>query len=561
MNYNNIKLRIKKSDLKIFYRTNIIGLDIIKSTSFLPDKTEMRQRLLYIKYDIFCQVSCPNCNKPSNINRRSKIFKISYCSKKCNFSHNLEKNKEKRNKALIKIDVESGLTGFQLLSKKASETMSIKNPDTGLTTFQSSAKKALITIRQIDPITGKSKIHLARKKSAATRAKVDSKTGLTGHEKSALKAQQTMNVIDPLSGMTKTEISTKNRNITMSKIDVNMGLTLYQIAGLKISNTHNEKSYTKLNDIVKTKFQILTTKEEYIKSKICTVQYKCLKCNSIRESSERYIRCIICHPYNISKGESEVLKYCQTLKLNIISNSRKIINPLELDIYLPDNNLAIEYNGLYYHSSNSIDTERENYHLYKTQKCENKDIQLFHIFENEWKDLSKREIWKSTIKQYCLNDGYSKDPKILKIDNYTKKIFLIKNHLLGDCESHLNFGIYSNQILISVMVFNKINSTWKLERFCNIEGNIKFNFNKLLKNFKLIHSGPIVSIINRRYDLKSLYIDFGFKIEYGTPNYFYWKNKIILYEKDIKNHLNPEFFYKNGYRKTYDCGNIICHLA
>jgi hypothetical protein len=55
---------------------------------------------------------------------------------------------------------------------------------------------------------------------------------------------------------------------------------------------------------------------------------------------------------------------------------------LELDIYLPEKNLAIEFDGLFWHNSNN---KFKNYHLKKTLLCEKQGIQLIHIFEYEWK--------------------------------------------------------------------------------------------------------------------------------------------------------------------------------
>lgn len=47
----------------------------------------------------------------------------------------------------------------------------------------------------------------------------------------------------------------------------------------------------------------------------------------------------------------------KNFKFNIIENSRKIISPQELDIYIKDLKLAIEYNGTYFHNND------EYYHL------------------------------------------------------------------------------------------------------------------------------------------------------------------------------------------------------
>lgn len=65
----------------------------------------------------------------------------------------------------------------------------------------------------------------------------------------------------------------------------------------------------------------------------------------------------------------------------ILHNTRRVITPLELDVYLPDLNLAIEYNGTYWHSSKC--NKDEYYHLNKSLLCREKGIRLIHLYEFE----------------------------------------------------------------------------------------------------------------------------------------------------------------------------------
>ena len=86
------------------------------------------------------------------------------------------------------------------------------------------------------------------------------------------------------------------------------------------------------------------------------------------------------HTYSIN--EKKIVSNIESIYKNkIITNSRKIISPLELDIYLPDLNLAIEYNGIYFHST-LAGTSKE-YHLKKSLLCREKYIRLIHIYEFE----------------------------------------------------------------------------------------------------------------------------------------------------------------------------------
>jgi hypothetical protein len=100
--------------------------------------------------------------------------------------------------------------------------------------------------------------------------------------------------------------------------------------------------------------------------------------------------CTICNPINNQSDAQEQL--CLFIKENylgqIIKNDRKIIG-LELDIYLPELKLAFEYNGIFWHSDVYKD---KNYHLNKTNLCLDTDIQLIHIWEDDW--LNKNQIIK-----------------------------------------------------------------------------------------------------------------------------------------------------------------------
>lgn len=121
--------------------------------------------------------------------------------------------------------------------------------------------------------------------------------------------------------------------------------------------------------------------------------------------------CNINH-HAVSNKEKEIVDYIKSIYSgNIIENSRIVINPYELDIYLPEINSAIEFNGLYYHSI-EIGTPKE-YHLTKSLMCRKKGIRLIHIYEFE--DLEEQ---KQLLKDL-----------ILGIDNYPKNDFN-KNNLL-----------------------------------------------------------------------------------------------------------------------------------
>ena len=85
----------------------------------------------------------------------------------------------------------------------------------------------------------------------------------------------------------------------------------------------------------------------------------------------------------------EIVKFIKSIndEIQIIQNTKSIIYPYELDIYLPDYNLAIEYNSSYFHNKDNQIREK-----YKTELCKEKGIELIHIWEDEFENFKEKLI-------------------------------------------------------------------------------------------------------------------------------------------------------------------------
>lgn len=99
-----------------------------------------------------------------------------------------------------------------------------------------------------------------------------------------------------------------------------------------------------------------------------------------------------------SKGEKEVSSHIKSMYAGeIIENDRKVLAGLELDIYLPELRIAVEYNGDYWHSDDFVskrNTTAEKLHETKRSKCEENDVLLLFVWESDWKD-KRHEIEKA----------------------------------------------------------------------------------------------------------------------------------------------------------------------
>ena len=295
-----------------------------------------------------------------------------------------------------------------------------------------------------------------------------------------------------------------------------------------------------------------------------------------------------------SKIEEDLKNFIKTIYSGeIIENSRKIIKPKELDIYIPEKNLAIEFDGLYWHSEglNNYKNDIKNYHLEKTKACEEKNINLLHIFENEWLDPIKQDIWKSII-SYKLGNVkqryFARKLEFKEIDNKEAREFLELNHIQGNVSSKIKLGLYNKDKLISLMTFSKPrfnkNYEYELIRFASLKYSSCVGCaQKLLKYFlKTYQPKNIISYANRRFasSLSNVYQKLGFRFLRETEsNYYYFslKDPMMLYHRShfqkykLKNYketkdqfdsslTESKIMFNSGYRRIYDSGNLVYHL-
>lgn len=134
---------------------------------------------------------------------------------------------------------------------------------------------------------------------------------------------------------------------------------------------------------------------------------------------------------NLSQPQIELQNYISSLyDGDIIINTKKIITPYELDIYIPEKHLAIEYNGNYYHTTQNIDKKA---HYNKSKLCEEKGIRLIHIFEYEWENERQRPILENILKSALgiNNTIYARKLDVIIKESKDMKDFFNTNNIQG----------------------------------------------------------------------------------------------------------------------------------
>jgi len=322
------------------------------------------------------------------------------------------------------------------------------------------------------------------------------------------------------------------------------------------------------------------------------ITIKCDKCNNeytihhhilYQRYKSNIELCTICNPLNStssSKIQNEILEFlineCHINKNLINVNNRTIISPLELDILIPTYNIAFEINGTYWHNELY---KNKNYHQNKFLECKKHNIRLIQIWQDEW--LYKQDIVKSRLLSLfnkTENIVYARKCKIKQLKYKEISNFLEENHLQGTIRTKLNYGLFYNDILISVMTFGKLRkslgqqheqNSYELYRFCSkLNYNVIGGATKLLKHFIRTNDvNKIITYSNLDWGIGNVYNKMDFKFnDYTSPSYYYiinglrshrynWtKYKLVKMGYD-KNKTEHEIMLSLGYYRIWTAGN------
>jgi len=369
-------------------------------------------------------------------------------------------------------------------------------------------------------------------------------------------------------GAASKEIRKKMEETTQKRYGVKNVLVQYSNSHIDNIDDWNDKQFIEENFVIDSVPKIQEMIEYFNCSNLGGNLYKHLRKLGIELKVEQ----------SSSYAEKEISNFIKELGFEVKENFKPgWLNGKELDIVIPSKKIAIEFNGLYWHSE--LNDKGKNYHLNKTRECEKNGYQLIHIFEDEW--LFKKEIVKSVLKSKLgIFDRriYARKTKIREIDYQTTSDFLEENHLQGKDNSKIRLGLYHNDELVSVMTFGRPrfnnNYQYEMHRFCSKIGyQIIGGASKLFRYFtKIYNPNSVVTYADRRYSKGETYPKLGFTLKsISKPNFFvmkdytkrehrmgYQKHK----QKNILKKFDPELtawqnLQLNGYDRIWDCGNYV----
>lgn len=323
-----------------------------------------------------------------------------------------------------------------------------------------------------------------------------------------------------------------------------------------------------------------------------TVRHKCGNVFEITpDSMLRGSRCKAC---KYSTGEGEMFRAVKRIVDDAVQSDRKILpNRRELDIVVPSRNIAIEYDGLRYHSVEHFisDIHRNwsyayasQYHLWKTNKCYENGIRLIHIYEDEWVD--KKDIVLdliNTVLRGKTEKIYARKTTVSLVNSECANEFLNKNHIQGKVRAEHYIGLHLDGELVAVQSYSRLRKSlggndeteWELTRYATKLGcSVIGGFTKCMVYFmrnntvsRIISYGDL-RIIDRD---NNVYVKNGFKqTAVCRPSYYYVKgnkryHRFNYRKAVIKKRFNwvyssdkteKEMMAELGYERIYDCGKI-----
>ena len=280
----------------------------------------------------------------------------------------------------------------------------------------------------------------------------------------------------------------------------------------------------------------------------------------------------------VSSYEHKLVQDIKNVLPDIIveTNVRGIVGRKELDIVFPEHNLAIEVNGLYWHSENN--GRARNYHIDKTRSAADNGYRLIHIYEHQLTGISYNIIISRLLAILGQSTKiHGRHCNVIETDNTTYAEFVNNTHIQGHANASVKLALVHNSKIVAVMSFgkNRFSRTveWELLRYsCSqgitVVGGASKLFNYFVKHYK---PNSIVSYSLLDWGRGALYGHLGFT-EVGETGPSFWYitphgdivNRIKFQKHKLPTRLPSydsslsewENMKSNGYDRLWNCGSV-----
>lgn len=272
-----------------------------------------------------------------------------------------------------------------------------------------------------------------------------------------------------------------------------------------------------------------------------------------------------------SKAELEIASFIEGLGL---STAHRASGGREIDVFVPEKNIGIEFNGYYFHRECLEETKRNskgkprNYHIMKTEMAKAEGIELLHIWEGQWKDrrCQVENFLRSKLGMNKQRVGVRKC-NVVQISKETARYFCEQYHIQGSAHHiKLAFGAYFDGDLIAVVTFSPHHreaGKTTLSRLCSkSEWTCSGFLGKTIKMAYSVLGCPIITWVDRCLSDGKSYMAAGFAQDGILPiDYFYYNDrtkKVIPKQcfRKIDERTEAQRAIDEGLVRIWDCGKI-----
>jgi cytochrome c2 len=267
----------------------------------------------------------------------------------------------------------------------------------------------------------------------------------------------------------------------------------------------------------------------------------------------------------VSHNEDEIAAFLKQFAV-VRQRVRDVIAPRELDIYLPEHGLAIEYHGLYWHTEDRVG----NMHFEKWNACADAGVELWQIFEDEWN--TKRDVIQQRLVAR-LGRGAKVGARactVVDVCADDAKVFFDRTHSQGGLGySPVSLGLEHDGQLVAVATFGRqrngamtVAQGWEVLRYASV-GTVSGGFGRLFAEFLRRHDPEeVVSFCDLRWGNGRMYQAVGFVLDRITPADYWWlayrsgKHRIPRYQTQkhkLKGHAVLGAFYKEELTERQIC--------
>ena len=265
------------------------------------------------------------------------------------------------------------------------------------------------------------------------------------------------------------------------------------------------------------------------------------------EFKDKYYRT---YSFPTQQKQQELFHWISSIGAQVVMNCRDIIHPLELDIFDKNRNIAIEFNGSYWHSEAHLPRNvAKTKHVEKTRLCAKKGIRLIHIFEHTY--ITQEKQVKNFLRSAFGLNKIKVPARACKMTHDDASTFLKEYHIQGNPSNILKyFNLEYKGEIVGCMTASHHHEKGGDEKSCILSRlafrdgtTVQGGSSKLFKYFvqwaKENRFESVVSWSDNCISEGGVYKILGFdlKQEY-PPSYFY-------YDSD-----NHRYMTKQSQRKT-----------